>query len=267
MLNLLALENNDGAVVADADGVYSFGGNVGLQVTSFGAVSAQFSVYLRVRQSLQPGYLLAKTTMLGSRYYALFSDPQLGTLTFFYHLAGASSEAAERFLTVPASLATGEFRHVLVSVDGATLNLTVDDGAVRTFDLEGTVADCALPGPDCTFYVGQRSVVGTAVGRFTGAFTAAVLYLDEALTALPAFATTTTAAPTTTTTTVMTTTTITTTATTTAPIATTTTGEVTFGPPIFGFDLVFSSGFGEAESRRFTTAFTAAAQLTVTEVR
>jgi hypothetical protein len=221
IVDLLDENNHDGAVTRNEDGVYAFDGSAALKMTTFVGVSSTFSIIITARQMPQPGYFFSKNSASGSRYYALFSDPQLGTLTWFYRVAGAGSEAGERSVTIPLGLATGEYHDLLISVNETTLSITLNNGVPMERTLDGEVDDCESPGDDCVFYLGQRTVFGNPVARFQGFLSLAVLFADMVLDEFPMEPTTTS------TTTTSTSTTSTATSTTTSTIATTTTMAAT----------------------------------------
>ncbi|EGD74904.1 hypothetical protein PTSG_07132 [Salpingoeca rosetta] len=158
-----------GTVDTAPGGGLSFGGGV-VRVDNHPPTDsdAGFSIAITARQALNDnGYLFAKTNAAGDeRSYGLYSSSTSNRLSFYYHTDTTGSEVVH----LPVSISDGQLHQVLLTVVFANdqsqgeLHLTVDEEEYDTITLAGAVVDCGAAGPDCVFYIGQRS--STTGGAF-----------------------------------------------------------------------------------------------------
>lgn len=177
-VNLLFPANTDGSLSPAADGSVTFPGTRGLRVTAVTGVNGQtgFSVSLTIDQTPSTsGYLFAKTDAAGSRYFALYSSQVSQSVAFYYRVAGSATQRTARF---NVDLDDGEAHRLLLTVQGQSARLSVDDGA--TFEdevlLVGAVDDCGAYTPNCIFSLGQRPTTSGTTLAFSGRMYFAYLY-------------------------------------------------------------------------------------------
>jgi len=129
-------------------------GSRGVEVlTHDRSVAPSFSIAAALSQ--QPGtsgYIVAKSTASGSRYYSLLSGA--GSLTFIYRIPNSERLQTARF---SALLDDAENHIVLISINGRVARLFVDGESAGQLQLAGNVGDCGAYGPDCLLFVGQRA--------------------------------------------------------------------------------------------------------------
>jgi len=177
-LDMLDPANNNGAITPDGK-VVRFGGTTGLLVTRHGAITSRFSVTLDLMQAAGTnGYLFAKATAAGSRYYSLYSSATSRSVIFYYRTAGSATLRNVRF---PVNLSDGAQHAVLLSVDGTVATLRVDAETVGQATLAGLVDDCGAPSAACQLVVGQRPSATGNFLFFTGLMTEARLFTATAL--------------------------------------------------------------------------------------
>ena len=104
------------------------------------------------------GYVFAKSSRGGARYYSLYLSRLSSKVYFYYRVAGSSSQKAASF---NFRLTDGVEYTVLLTVEGTELTLHAyssifDFGSSRK-RLSGSVQDCDSDGPDCVFVLGARS--------------------------------------------------------------------------------------------------------------
>lgn len=177
-LDLLDPANNDGSIVPDGN-TYRFSGSQGLLVTRHSGITSKFSVTVDLVQTAgTSGYLFAKTTAAGSRFYSLYSSAISRSVIFYYRIQGSTTLRNVRF---PVGLSDGSQHAVLLSVDGTTATLRVDATTVGQATLDGLVDDCGAPSSDCQLLVGQRASARGNFRFFTGVITEARLFTATAL--------------------------------------------------------------------------------------
>ena len=164
-------------------GVFMFDGNQGLPILGYPGVDSTFSVYLEfTATSDNAGYLFAKCTA-STRYYSLYYTDASDQLYFFYRIAGSTSN---RFVRFSINVNDGAAHQLLLSVDGNSASVTLDDNDVLTQALLGNVDDCGEPADDCLLLLGQRaSNQESRRNPYRGNMSAAVLYPSAALTEFP----------------------------------------------------------------------------------
>lgn len=203
MVDLLNPAVTDGSIQADERGVFVFNGTAGMEVADLrrvasAGVDSGFSVAMTVRLTRdEAAYLMAKSTLSGSRFYSLFYSRLAQGLRVYYRIVGSSTM---RSVTFPVFLNDGRWHRILLTVDDSQqARLLVDETQLGPVALAGVVDDCSgqsLP-RDCVLYVGQRaSATASSTFPFVGEMTSAKIYLQTVLSAHPPSTLPATGAPT-----------------------------------------------------------------------
>lgn len=180
------------------EGSLRLAGTRGHLVNMSGTVSSSFSIVARVSQTPgTSGYILAKSTPTGSRYYGLWGTQNSGRVYFYYRTPGSSNVRSVVWSNV--NLNNGAVRNILFTVVDDVAMLVVDGRDFGQRSLNGPVDDCGSPSPSCQLFVGQRPALdSTFFLPFNGAIFNLRLYQEDALSEFPDLSeTTTTPAPTT----------------------------------------------------------------------
>lgn len=137
-----AAGHDEGAPLVD--GSYQFDGSTALQVLTFPTVTGtRFALAMLFRAAPgSSGYLIAKSTVSGSRYYSLYFTSTTEQVYFFYRVTG---ETTIRFLRFTARINDGVEHSLILSVDGTACSLFVDDTLVGQQQLHAAVDDCVEP--------------------------------------------------------------------------------------------------------------------------
>ena len=186
--DLLLPAHHNQAVARRPDGSYCFDGTNHLALNTVPAVAGSFSlaVVVQLQANAQDGYVLAKSTAAGSRFYSLYVTST--DVRMYYRQQGSSSQHVQRWTV---AIRDGAPHFVTLSVTGTTAVLLVDGVLFPAATLLGQVADCGAIGSDCVLHIGNR-----APGRFflQGCLSRAWLFPDAFITNHPATAAPSTAA-------------------------------------------------------------------------
>ena len=171
-------------IVANSNGSLSFDGTQGVRITKFSRVTTnRFSFFSKF--SLSPssgGYVFAKGTVGGSRYYSLYVDTDNSIMMYYRVPVASGTNAVTRFVTFTGPINDGLAHDILMVVQGTTVSITLDGVSLGSQALYGPVDDCGdSDATDCLLYLGQRG--DPTGGRFylTGLIYEARLFYDQAL--------------------------------------------------------------------------------------
>lgn len=159
--DLLDPEFHDSAVAPVGENAYCFerGSTPGLQLNTFPASSATFSVRVNFRASQSAsGYLVAKGAGGKSRYFSLYLQRSDQRIIMYYRSVGSTKQRS----AVLTGADVEGYNTLLVSVSGASATVhlmrgTAEQAEINTVSLDGPVDDCDAPGDECTFHVGKRA--------------------------------------------------------------------------------------------------------------
>ena len=181
VLNLMNPSIQLTTIAANSNGSLTFDGTQGVRITNFARVTTnRFSFFSRFSLTVpgSGGYIFAKGTVSGSRYYSLFVDTDNNVL-MYYRVTGST---VTRFVTFNAPINDGLIHEVLMVVQGQTVTVTVDGVSRGSLALNGPVDDCGdSDAADCLMFLGQRG--DPTGGRFyyNGLIYEARLFYDQAL--------------------------------------------------------------------------------------
>jgi hypothetical protein len=130
------------------------------------SVEAAFSVALLVRVVPgDSGYLFAKGTASGSRFYSLFASNTHRRVSMYYTSGGIGLR-----VDFSVHIADGGIYHVLLSVNGTSVRLFVDDVQIGSPQLIAPIQDCGARSADCLLTLGERPSPNGGAHRLAGLF-------------------------------------------------------------------------------------------------
>jgi len=162
-------------------------GTSGLRVNTHDYIAgSSFSVAMSVRQLPgSSGYLFAKATASGSRFYSLYAGSD-NTVRFYYRIkgSGATRRRTFKFNIGPSPLA---LYRVLLSVKDTGVSLFIDDVQIgSTVDMGGVIDDCGFASSNCILNIGERPSPSGGLFRWAGIVYDARFINNEALSLYPA---------------------------------------------------------------------------------
>lgn len=147
------------------DGAYCFEGSTGPGTAVSGGIlvkgapaieGAPLSITVTATVPTgRSGYLVARATATGARYFALYVRTRNRGLNFYYRVSGSSVQHRLSFAKVVISDGVSHTVGVVASADNK-VTVTLDGNAVETASLQGEVEDCGVVAADCITHVGQR---------------------------------------------------------------------------------------------------------------
>jgi len=147
------------------------------------SVASAFSIGAVVRiVPRRSGYLFAKATSSGSRYYSLYVSNTNRRVSMYY----ASGASGLRRIDFGVALADGRVYHILLAVNGTSALLFVDDvqiGDAKT--LASPIQDCGARSSDCHLTIGERPSLTGGAHRLAALFFDVQLINGQALTTYP----------------------------------------------------------------------------------
>ena len=91
VLNMMDPALNGGGAALDLDGRYILDGTSGALINDHRRITREFTVQCTIRQVLGTnGYIMAKTTAVGSRYFSLYSSAVSRAVIFYYRMPGSA---------------------------------------------------------------------------------------------------------------------------------------------------------------------------------
>lgn len=123
------------------------------------SITSTFTIQLTFTAT-RGGYLFAKSTYSGSRYYSVYLSRTSPTVHFYYRIVGSSTQRRVSFYH---GLTNGVEYSLQLTVNGTEVTLSVSsplfDFGSTTKRLEGIIDDCGPVGTDCVFGIGARSAL------------------------------------------------------------------------------------------------------------
>jgi len=163
------------------------GGGAGFSVPaeSYNSIASTFTVAMAVRILPQSsGYLFAKSTSAGSRFFSLYVSSARQHVRMYYRFQGRVTRRDFNY-----DLSDGQLYRVMLVINEQTARLIVDDIQIGDgVDLGGEVEDCGARSSDCLITIGERPSPTGGRHRLTVLVTDAQLIDGAALTSYPYYA-------------------------------------------------------------------------------